>query len=293
MRGPTSADHRLVSLYRRYIGEPDRTADVFVGFGLFFGGIALGALGLVVFLVSTAVTPGSALYWTLREVAIVFAVVGLPGLLLSVVVLLPVARRAVYASIGGVALCLVSTGLFVASYPHAWNVAGQDHSPIGITVYAGGLTVLLASTGAALVAHHLERAGSTDSVPSSSQIPSSDDTVTDEEVQRDIDETVDAADLTWGGVESTESRRLTLSDEETDTDIDAAGLDVDADVRTDAGVDDSVSALRALRGWEPTQERGSGVDDQAEALRQLRERSAESDDETGLFQRLVHRFNRE
>lgn len=294
MSPPDAADHRLLSLYRRYLGEPERRTDVFVGFGLFFGGIALGALGLVVFLAS--VVADAALFWHLREVAIVLAVVGLPGLLLSVVILLPVATRAVYASLGGVTFCIVATGIFVATYPQAWNVAGTDYSPLGITVYAAGLTVLLGSTGAALVAHHLERAQSTGSTPSmESPTPTTTNhaPVTDDEVQRDIEEAVDASELTWGGVEPEETRRLTLSVDEGEEDLDASGLDVAPAVKTDAGVDDSVIALRQLRGWVPPTERGEGIDDQADALRALRERSGDAEEATGLLRSVIHRFRRE
>ena len=157
----TSEDHPLMRVYRRYLGEPSRSMDVFVGFALFFGGIAVGLLGLFGFLASATLPVTGPLYWPLREIAIVLATVGLPGLLLSIVVLLPVSRRALYASLGGVALCTVGIGIFVATYPQAWNVPGQDYSPYGITVYASGLVLLVAATGAALVAHHLEVATST------------------------------------------------------------------------------------------------------------------------------------
>lgn len=294
MSSPDPANNWLLSLYRRYLGEPARTTDVFVGFGLFFAGIALGAIGLVVFLASATVQPESTLFWRLREIAIVLTIIGIPGLLLSVVVLLPVSTRAVYAGMGGVTLCIGATGVFVITYPQAWNVAGTDHSPLGITLYAGGLTILLGATGAALVAHHLERARPSD--PSQTTEPSSapqDDPVTDEEVQADIEESVAAADLTWGGVEPEETRRLTLTHTESEEELDASGLDVATEVRSDAGVDDSVSALRKLRGWEPPTERGADTEDQVAALRTLREQSEDADEEESFLRTVVDRFRRE
>lgn len=290
MRSLDTADNRLLALYRRYLGEPERKADVFVGFALFFGGIAIGAIGLVVFLASGLVTPGSTVFWQLREVAIVLAMGGLPGVLLSIVVLLPVSSRAVYASLVGVALSLVAIGVFVVYYPHAWNVAGSDYSPYGITVYAGGLAVLAASTGAALVAHHLERNRSTAAAAGDeSESGSTTDEVTDEEVRRDIDETVAASELTWGGVHQSEPQRLQLNPE-AGADIDASGFDVPPQVRTDASVDDSVAELKKLRGWEPTTERGTGVDDQANALKALREQSADDEEETSWVRGVVDRI---
>lgn len=295
MTSPDADDGRLLALYRRYLGEPERTADVFVGFALFFGGIAVGAIGLLLFLASVGVPAGGELYWQLREVAIVLSVVGLPALLSSIVVLLPVSRRAEYASLGGGALCLAATGIFVAAYPQAWNVAGTDYSPHGITVYAAGLTVLVASTGAALVAHHLERArpGEASAEAGDGSADADVDPVTDEEVRRDIDETVAASELTWGGVEQVEPKRLTLS-HAGDEEIDPSGFDVAPEVRTDAGeeVDDSVQELRKLRGWEPSTARGTDVDEQTDALRALREQSAEEEPETGWLRGVVDRFRR-
>lgn len=294
MTSPDADEGRLLALYRRYLGEPERTADVFVGFALFFGGIAVGAIGLLLFLASVGVPAGGDLYWQLREVAIVLSVVGLPALLSSIVVLLPVSRRAEYASLAGGVLCLAATGIFVAAYPQAWNVAGTDYSPHGITVYAAGLTVLVASTGAALVAHHLERVRPGEAAGETVDGSAAEaDTVTDEEVRRDIDETVAASELTWGGVEQAEPKRLTLSHAGGD-EIDTSGFDVAPEVRTDAGeeVDDSVQELRKLRGWEPSTARGTDVDEQTDALRALREQSAEEEPETGWLRGVVDRFRR-
>jgi len=278
-----------MALYRRYLGEPKQVTDVYVGFALFFGGIAIGCLGLLVFLASTSVTQGGTLFWQLRETAIALGILGLPSFLLSVVVLLPVSRRAVHASLGGVGICIVATGIFVAAYPHAWNVAGTDYSPHGITVYAGGLTVLVASTGAALVAHHLDSAQQMEIVEQGAATEQTEASVTDEEVARDIEDTVAASDLTWGGVERTEPKRLQLSHEVAD-DLDSSGFDVAPEVRTDESVDESVAELRKLRGWEPTTERGSDVDEQTDALRALRERSATEEDDTGWLKSVVDRF---
>ena len=290
MRSPEFEGGRLLTLYRRFLGEPDRTSDVFVGFTLFFGGIVIGVLGLSLFLSSVAVTAEHALFWPLREVAIVFAIVGLPALLLGIIVLLPVSSKAEYIGLGGAAICLVATAIFVATYPQAWNVTGTDYSPMGIMVYAIGVAVLVASTGAALVAHHLDRAQPVESQESQAIAdPSLTPEVTDDEVRRDIDETVAASELTWGGVEPVEERRLDLSPTEVDS-LDATGFDVDPSVKTDAAVDESVTALNKLRGWQPTTERGSGTDDQATALKTLREESDDTREEDNWLRVMVNRI---
>lgn len=290
MRSPEYEGGRLITLYRRFLGEPDRTSDVFVGFTLFFGGIVIGVLGLVLFLSSVAVTAQDALFWPLREVSIVFAIVGLPGLLLGIIVLLPVSSKAEYIGLGGAGICLIATAIFVATYPQAWNVTGTDYSPVGISVYAVGLAVLVASTGAALVAHHLDRARPVEAEEGQSPADrSSSPEVTDDEVRRDIDETVAASELTWGGVEPAEERRLELTPPGEDS-LDATGFDVDPSVKTDAAVDESVAALQKLRGWQPTTERGTGIDDQATALKALREEAGDSEEEVGWIRGMVDRM---
>ena len=45
----SNAENRLLEYYRRYVGDPDRTIDVYAGFGLFFAGIGLGLIGVAVF----------------------------------------------------------------------------------------------------------------------------------------------------------------------------------------------------------------------------------------------------
>ena len=291
-------DGWLVALYRRYLGEPVEKTDVFIGFGLFFGGLTFGVVGLVMFLASGTVSPGDIFRWQLREIAIVSAFLGLPGFVLSIVVLLPVAKRAVHASIGGTIVCGSAVAVFIATYPQAWNVPGRDYSPLGIAVYAVGLAILVASTGAALVAHHLEEgsagrtAGSPEAGPREQTDPG--DSVTAAEVQRDIESAVADADLTWGGVERSATRHLELDTEST-ADLDTSGFAAIGPEATSTGggkIDDAVEGLKKLRGWEPETATGQGVDDQTTALSELRA-SADEDEAGGdnsLMGGLLARF---
>lgn len=275
---------RLVEFYRRHVGEPNREVDVYAGFGLFFGGIALGVTGLAVFLWSTRVPGGEPFFWQLRELAIGLAFVGLPAFVLSVVVLLPVGRRTVFAGIGGTAVCLVAVALFVAVYPQHWNVQGAaDFSARGIALYAAGLAVLVASTGAALVAHHLDRAHETPThageapaggPPAAGGAP--EEQFSEERIRRDIEEATDAVELTWGGVERTDTtRRLEIRTDEAIEAVDSSGFTAAAAKTTrSTGVDDAVTGLRQLQGGDRQVGTGAGVDEQTTALRQLRDRQA-------------------
>lgn len=291
-------DGRLLALYRRYVGEPESETDVYLGFALFLGGIALGLLGFVIFLGSLGAQPGTATFWAFREVAIALAAVGMPGILAGIVVLLPIGRRARVAAGVGAAVCLVAVALFVAVYPANWNVRGAtDYSAAGIAIYASGLAVLVAATGAALVEHHLEQArptpGSTSPADGSQHAATSDASTggsgspsfSDDRIRSDIDEAMADVELSWGGVDKRETKRLTLSNNMAGSaDIEASGFDHDnANTARSSGenVDDAVAGLQQLKGGQADQATGGGVDEQTAALRELREqRQQETDTES-------------
>jgi hypothetical protein len=300
-------DNVLFEWYERYIGDPETETDVYLGFALFFGGIALGAVGIVVFLLSAA-TSGGTPAWAIREVAVVAASVGLPVILLGMVVLLPGDRRMRYAAVGGLAVCLVAVGLFVATYPMHWNVARTpDYSARGVAIYAVGLVAVVGATGAALVGHQVERAtpaeraaetdagggGDGDTGGSSAT-----ESVSDEQVRRDIDEAMSGADLSWGGVDRTETRRLELNTP-SDVEVDREAFE-NAEATTvrssGANVDDALSNLRKLQGREQATDSSTGVDDQTAALTELRKQQeaetvATEEETEGLVDRAKRLFS--
>ena len=298
----SSESNPLLGYYRRYIGDPDRAVDVYLGFGLFFVGLGLGLVGVVVFLYSATLPPNTASTYAVRQVAAVAGAVGLPGLLLGVVVLLPVDTRMLYLGSLGTAVCLVAVGLFVWAYPQDWNVVTPpDYSAQGVAVYSIGFVAVVGATGAALVAHRVERAtagaavggaggaagdGSAGAAANEGSGTGAGEAVTEEEVRADIERELEDAELTWGGVERTETRRLDLNTTAVDdVDIDTAELAGSAtETRTTSGtVTDAVSQLQGLQGGQTKTASGEGTDDQAAALRELKERQraeaeAESDD---------------
>jgi hypothetical protein len=263
----------LVSWYSEHVGEPDRRVDVYLGFGLFFAGVALGLGGLVLFLVERGLFDGRV--WWIREVAFVAGALGLPGLLLGTVVLLPVDRRALYAAAAGGVVCLGAVGVFVYAYPWRWNVtSGADYSATGVAVYSLGFVAVVAAAAAALVSYHVERAQGPVGGDADADAPDADSgpDVTDEQVRRDIDEATSAADITWGGVRKTEIERLQLNTEGVE-ELDRSGFDgVEAERVRGAGIDDSIRGLKAMKGDVDRSDRSEGgVDDQASALKELRE----------------------
>ena len=284
--GQSNDTGKLLSYYREYIGTPDRAIDVYAGFGVFFIGLGLAAMGVMAFLYSATLSPDSSSMFAVREVAAVAAAVGLPALLSGVVVLLPVDRRMLYLAVVGSGVCLVAAVLFVWAYPQDWNVAQPpDYSAQGVAVYSLGAAMIIASTGAALVGHRVQQATSGQPRATVDEVAETDtddgETVDDDQVQADIERELEGTELSWGGVERDETRRLDLDTSALD-DIDQSELpDSGTETRTaDGDVDDAVSQLRGLQGGEVETASGESTDEQASALRELREeRAGEEDDE--------------
>lgn len=309
----TDLDARADALYRRYLGEPERELDVYLGFTLFIGGLALGIAGLLLFGVEQALA-GERPLWTLRALAFVVAALGLPTLLLGVTVLLPVDRRASYAAGVGVAFTLVAAAFFVSVYPSQWNVtSGQDYALQGVLIYAVGLVTVIAATGAALVSYHVERTrpapvpgDATDGTVSGEEPTAGDAAEPDEEAiaaraQQDYEDAMADADISWGGVEKTDvSRRLTVDTGDID-DVDTSGFDAEKATQTrssGSNVASAVEGLNSMRGSDPKAERSRGTtDDQAAALAKLREQQEHEEQQRkqseGVVGRLKRRFGME
>jgi hypothetical protein len=292
--GDGMPDNVLFTLYRRYVGDPDAETDVYVGFALFFGGVALGAVGIVVFLLSGTVS-GMTVY-EYREVASVAAAASLPVILLGVVVLLPGNRRVTAAALVGSLVCAGAIGLFVWAYPNAWNVNGTDYSLQGVAIYAVGLVAVVGATASTLIGHQVERARETAATGADvdpeeiaaaarAEFESQNEEVdvdreTDDEeavqarAESDYESALEGAEVSWGGVTKTETRRLELDTSAVD-EVDRSNVDTAAATESRGkGVDDAVSGLRGLKGEGTKQDSGGGTDEQASALRELRQQQA-------------------
>lgn len=297
----------LFSIYREYVGEPENTRDIYVGFGAFFGGIALGVVGLLLFLVSGAQPNGSDVFWQYRLAALVFTMLALPAVATSFVVLLPVGRRTLAASLAGAGVCVVGTLWLTQVYPYEWTSAGNDVTVL--STYAVGVVLLAASTGSALVAQYVDSvaiggtAGPTgagaDADGTAAGEGETGESVSDDQVASDIEEAMADSKLTWGGVDQQpNTERLKIDMPET-PDIDTSNAEVATETRS-AGdnVDDAVDGLRQLQGGERETARAESPDDQVNALTEFR-RQQESDGEDietgvdteeGLASRLREKF---
>lgn len=287
--GNSARDGALLSLYRTYFGEPESRRNMYIGFGLFFAGVGLGTVGLALFFYSSTRPAGSELFWLLREVALVFALLALPAVATSIARLLPVGRRTRAVSLAGAGVCVAATAWLTQVYPYAWT-AGNDVRVVSL--YAVGLVLLTASTGSALVATYLDRVapreGDTgEATDVRGEADDASETVSDEQVDEDIADAMSDSNLSWGGVEQQpNTKRLELDMPEPDVDLDTSNAESATETRS-AGdeVDEAVAGLRQLQGGEQETARVESPDDQVAALTEFREqREAEGDEtiETGV-----------
>lgn len=275
MAAENPADGYLFDLYREYIGEPDDRTDVYVGFGLFLGGIGLAVVALVLFLWSTALEPRSDAYWAWVQPAYAIGMISLPALMLGITVLLPSEQRMVYISLAGVALSVFAAIGFVLAYPDNW-LYGNDYSVAVVATYAVGLAGVTASTGAALIAHYLDMAQAVQSAEANEGDEDHEPAYSDEEIQSDIDDAMEGVELSWGGVQKSENKRLSFKSDELD------GQHLDSNLATkrtrSSGVDAQVAGLKGLKGGEKkTAVSQGGVDDQTQKLKELRKQKQEEE----------------
>ncbi|WP_248515633.1 DUF7139 domain-containing protein [Salinarchaeum laminariae] len=278
MTSDESPNNVLFEWYERYIGEPETQTDVYLGFGLFFTAIGLALLALVLFVLGTAIygirDDG---YFAVARIAYASGMLSVPVAMISFVVLLPVEKRATYAAGMGLAIILGAVIGFAAIYPD-WF----DHNPTEtlyvVGAYAVGLTVVTASTGAALIGHHLHEA----QAPAPSEIKAQEDeeeevTYTTEEIEADIENAMEDVEMTWGGVEKSDNRRLKLNTDFADDELEAGGLGLEGNKRVESGgVDSQVQGLKNLKGGDTkTATSESTVDNQTAALNELKKQKQE------------------
>ena len=265
-------DNVLFELYERYFGEPEDESDVYFGFGMFFAGIAGAVIGLLLFLIGAFVyglrTPN---YAAIAQPGYVLGMLSLPVILLAVVVLLPTERRVIWTAIAGFIVTVLAAIGFITVYPDQWFDFNTGNTLLIVGTYAVGLAAVIASTGAALVAHQLERI----QPPIPSDITAAEDevteTVTDEDVRNDIEAAMADVELNWGGVELEAHRQLEFTSDYADEDT--AMFDIEA-TRTvsDSGVEAQVSSLNALKGGrQNTAKSTQTVDEETSALTRLRQ----------------------
>ena len=203
-------------------------------------------------------------------------------------------RRAVYGAVTGSVISLVGLGLFVWAYPYNWAAgSGPTYSVQVLFIYGIGLAALLAATGGALVAYHIDRARPRPGDFAVENETEETESFSDDRIESDIESAMEDVDLTWGGVERTEGTDLKIRPSEGEADMDVDGLDVDAERVHRSGVDEQVAGLAMVKGGQKKTARSeSTVDHQTDQLAKLRERKrteAETEDEETVLGTTLNR----
>jgi hypothetical protein len=221
-------------------------------------------VSIVAFLWSTTYSSFGPIKYVFREVAVTAGASGIPIILLSTAVLLPVSRRVDLIGTGGVIACLLATAQFAAVYPRAaaWN----QSSSLIVSVYAIGAIIVLTAAGTALSGYRIEmvvnatatQESATDNPETTSESEDEEDEISDERVERQIESAMAAAELNWGGVERDDGQTLQFTANEDE--YDARNV-TKAGVKESRGgsVDDAVEGLQGLRGDKRKTESGSGT----------------------------------
>lgn len=278
-------DNRLFGIYERYIGEPEDETDVYLGFTFFVGGIGFGVIAFLFILLSSVFEPGTSGFWTGRRLAITLGTLGLPSFLLGVVVLLPVKKRAAYAAGVGGFICLLAVAFFNTVYPHSFNVPGEaDYTLEVIAFYSVGLATVIASMSSALIAYYLEKVKPAQEVMREIEEEEDEEDISDEKIRSDIDEAMANSDISWGGVEKKDMKKLEFSTPESEMKVQNAGTNVKPKTkRTKGNVDDAVAGLKSMRGGQKNEAKSeTTVDDQTQALKELKKRKQERGEDSKI-----------
>jgi hypothetical protein len=276
-------DNVLFKWYRAYVGEPDDERDIYLGFGLFFGGVAFAAFALVLFVWSGTFQVRTDPYFLRAGPAFALGMLSIPAVFLGVVTLLPIEKRAKWAATVGSGVTLLAVLVFLVAYPVNWNSTGADYTVPIVALYAVGLTLVVGSTAAGLIANYLEQV----QPPSFDEVEAmrveeeaESESWTDEEIRADIESAMAGTDINWGGVEKSDTQSLNL---QMDTEIDTSGMNIDPETTRMEGVDNQVTGLKQLKGDKENTAtaENSTVDDQTAALTELKRQKRDGDSPGG------------
>lgn len=280
-KGTPTPDNILFDLYERYIGEPETETDVYLGFGLFFAGVAVGAIALLSFVGTVSLygyreTGG---YYSAVQVPYTLAFLSMPVTMLSIVVLLPVKRKAMYGAAVGTVVAVVATVGFVVSYPEQWAEGNPGRMLAVVGSYAVGFSIVVAAAAAALIAHQIQKAGESGTSAGAEEETETDEEISMERVEEDIESAMEDVDMNLGGVRKTENKKLSFNNDFSDQEM--KGGSVEPERKVGSGVDAQVEGLRSMKSGESkTETSDETVDDQAAALNDIQV-ATEGEIETG------------
>ncbi|WP_049927662.1 DUF1508 domain-containing protein [Halopiger goleimassiliensis] len=133
-----SAHQKLYRLYELYVGEPDSRSDVY-GYWLFIIGYLVGAAGVLVFVVSYA---GQTEAYGLIRVSSAIAGTGAAVGLFGIVLMLPLRKRGIQASVIGLVIALAGVAVSAWAYPEDWLGHGMDLTVEAVAITSAGIGIM-------------------------------------------------------------------------------------------------------------------------------------------------------
>ncbi|MFC3957268.1 DUF1508 domain-containing protein [Halovivax cerinus] len=142
-------NNTLFRLYENYVGEQESKKDVY-GYWLFVLGFVVGLVAVVIYAVNYgAVEPGTPTERFISKVVGIVGSVGVTVMLFGLVLMLPVRRRAIYASVVGLVITFAGIASFGIAYPYHWRLdspAGDDYTLHVIALYTIGIGIIAGVT---------------------------------------------------------------------------------------------------------------------------------------------------
>lgn len=129
----------LTEVYEGHVGPVASARRLYLGAGLFFAGVALVLIAIVLAATEVLSVVGIDRFQT-RRIAGVLGGLGIPAVFVGVFSVMPANQRVRAAAVIGASVSVLGVALFWSFYPYEWVGAGGDHRTLEVvTVYFLGL----------------------------------------------------------------------------------------------------------------------------------------------------------
>lgn len=272
---------RLENAYDSVFQGRSSKGQLYTGFYLFLGGVALGLAAIVLLFIADQ--QGNQYDW--RKAAFVVAELAGAILFFGVFWTLPTKRPMRIASSIGLLLCLVATVLFWFHYPVHFNVAGSgqdDYTALDVGLYALGLAILLAGTFTSLIGYYVDRVSGAAAARGSGELDVSASEyqydIPDSVIEKDIELAMRRYKYAWGeGAGSTSRTGIEINvptDFQPGTVIGGRGVARTVQLES-TQADDATTKLRTIRPNKDKAISGEWTEDSTKKLLEFRQKKAE------------------
>jgi hypothetical protein len=266
----------LESRYENLFGAKTSKGQLYGGFFLLIAGVVLGLAAIALFFVAYN-TPKPQYYDWMRA-ALPVGAVGLAGIFMGATLALPTKVFMRVLSYVGTLLCVLAAVLLAIHYPNNFNVkdSGQaDYTALDMSIFAVGLTMLVASVVTSIIGYYLGRLQpattvTEDEVDDETYGPGYE--VPDWVVERDIEYAMKRYGVSWGDGKGSGTSNLNVNvADAVGGNFVVGGLGKARTVQLDAEqVDAGVKGLTTIRPSKKPSLPGEWADESVGALKNLR-----------------------